>query len=265
MKLISKELNRIIENHYHWLHRDCLGWENMRADLSKANLRGADLSYANLLGANLKYADLSCANLSYANLAGADLSNANLRNAILINANLNFSNLRDANLVRADLNSADLRDANLNADLRGAVLYLADLRGSDLKGANLRYADLNRASLNNAKNIPYIPSVCPEEGTFIGYKKAKNMIIKLEIPMDAKRTSATSRKCRCNKAKVLSITNLDGTPSDIASVRSDYHDSFIYKIGEIVEEPNFDDNRWHECTSGIHFFLNRQEAVEWQK
>ena len=44
-----------------------------------------------------------------------------------------------------------------------------------------------------------------KKGSFIGWKKAKNYIIKLEVLADAKRSSATGRKCRCDKAKVVAI------------------------------------------------------------
>lgn len=56
------------------------------------------------------------------------------------------------------------------------------------------------------------PLVCPEKGSFIGYKKCRDdLIVELEIPEDALRSSATTRKCRCSKANMLSITNLDGS------------------------------------------------------
>ena len=49
MREISKdELQDILENHKHWLNRDCDGWENMRANLREANLREADLRGADL-------------------------------------------------------------------------------------------------------------------------------------------------------------------------------------------------------------------------
>ena len=188
---------------------------------------------ADLSDANLSDADLSDANLKYANLKYANLSDANLSNANLSDANLKYANLSDANLSDADLKYADLSDANLS-------------------NANLKYA----------KNIPFIPYTCPDTGSFIGYKKANGYIVELEILSDAKRCSATGRKCRCNKAKVLSIQNIDGTISDLKYIPSGYDSSFVYKVGEIVEEPNFCENRWRECAPGIHFFINRQEAVE---
>ena len=178
------------------------------------------------------------------------------------------ADLHDANLRNADLCDADLCDANLyGADLRGA-----DLRGADLYGANLRNANLCDADLCGAKNVDevkwnmhtiFYPLQCPETGSFIGYKKASGYIIELEICADAKRSSATSRKCRCSKAKVLSITHLDGSDSGLTEVRSDYSKEFVYCVGEIAEAPDFDENRWNECSAGIHFFITRGEAVKY--
>ena len=41
------------------------------------------------------------------------------------------------------------------------------------------------------------------------------------------------------------------------------HD-FIYKMGEIVEVNNFNNDRWNECSSGIHFFITKQEALDYE-
>ena len=165
--------------------------------------------------------------------------------------------------IRADLYVADLRGANLcDTDLRRANLYVADLRGADLSGANLYKANLYKADLSWAKNLNF-PIACPEKGMFTAFKKAGKYIIELEIPDDALRSSSTTRKCRCSKAKVVSITNLEGVPSDVKSVASHYDSGFIYNLGEMVEVPNFDTNRWNECAPGIHFFITRQEAVDY--
>lgn len=110
----------------------------------------------------------------------------------------------------------------------------------------------------------FYPLQCPETGSFTGYKKACGYIVKLEICADAKRSSATSRKCRCSKAKVLGITNMDGSESELTGVASDYDENFIYRVGETVEVPDFDKNRWNECAAGIHFFITRDEAVMYQ-
>ena len=146
----------------------------------------------------------------------------------------------------------------LNEDCDGWEEMKADLRNADLCYANLRNADLC-----GAVNVPFIPYACPDFGKFIGYKKASGYIVELEIPEDAKRLSATTRKCRCNKAKVLRILNYDRTVADVTEVRSNYNSDFVYKVGDIVSVDNFDEDRFNECSTGIHFFINFQEAVDY--
>ena len=235
MRIISsEELKTILENHRHWLAEDCDGWEAMCADLNDADLRNADLSLA-----SLHYADLRNADLSYADLSYADLS-------------------------RADLRSADLSYANLS----GANLSGANLSGANLSRAAMKEAILNYADIRGAKNLPYIPMVCPEEGAFIGWKQAKvgrlaYVIVKLEVPASAKRSSATSRKCRCDKAKVLEIYNFDGTVAKERKCYARYDNSFIYEVGKTAKVDDFDEDRWNECSQGIHFFMSRQEAIDY--
>jgi len=241
--MTNEDIKDIIEQHQHWIKEDCEGWENMKANLFGANLFGANLFGANLCGADLRDA----------NLCGANLCDANLFNANLCGANLCDANLRGANL-------------------RGANLCGANLRGANLFDANLCGANLCDANLFDAKNISYVLSNactaffaigCPEKGVFTAFKKCGSYIVELEVCADAKRSSATSRKCRVSKAKVISITNLDGTPTDITVVASGYDHKFKYTVGKIVEEPNFDDNRWNECAPGIHCFITRNEAVNY--
>ena len=189
---------------------------------------------------------------------------ANLSEADLSGANLGWANLSWANLSRANLSWANLRGANLyEANLRGANLSEADLSGADLSGADLSDANLYEANLRGAKNVN-CPLTCPEKGSFIGFKKVRgNYIVELEILADAMRSSATGRKCRCSKAKVVSITNLDGSNAKETSACSGRDPSFIYSVGEVVEVKDFDINRWNECAPGIHFFITRQEAIDY--
>ena len=236
----GKELVNVLELHMKWL---CGEEGGVRADLSGADLRNADLRNADLSGAILRNAELSGANLSGAILRCADLSGTILRNA--------------------DLSGADL----IGAILRYTYLSGADLSGANLSGADLRNADLSGADLSGA--ILRYPIACPEDGAFIGYKKVKNIagqcyIVKLQIPAKAKRCSATSRKCRCSYAKVLSITHLDGTKTGLESVTNKFFGKkCVYTIGEYVYPDSFDEDRWNECSHGIHFFITRQEAVDY--
>ena len=197
--------------------------EGVKADLTGANLTGADLTGANLPGADLSKADLSGANLYEANLSKANLSGANL-----FGANLSKANLSGANLSGADLSKA-----------------------------------LNIDTLSWDSNTAFYPLQCPETGTYTAYKKANNLIVELEIPYDALRSSATSRKCRASKARVISITDLAGHPAG-DRVLSDYAYSpkIEYIVGQTIEIPNFDTNRWHECAPGIHHYITREEAVK---
>ena len=223
----AKELNEILRKHSLWLMNDPSG---ARADLTGANLTGADLTGANLYGANLTGADLTKADLT-----GANLTRANLTGANLTRANLTGADLTGANLTRANLTGANLTRANLT-------------------GAN---------RIDSAKNVNY-PIACPEKGSFTAFKKVRlDYIVELEIPADALRSSATTRKCRCNKAKVVSITKIDGSTPDVDTVYSKRDPDFGYKVGEMVQVDDFDPNRWHECAPGIHFFITRQEAVDY--
>ena len=225
--MTKNELNKILENHKLWLNDE--GGEC-------ADLHGADLRYANLYNI-----DLRCANLRGADLNSADLRCANLR-------------------------GADLRGTNLNsANLSGASLYNTNLRGASLYNTNLYSSNLNNANLNNVKTNMYTIGynlACPEEDSFIGYKKAGKYIVKLLIMEDSKRNSATTLKCRCNKAKVLDIEKID-TGEKVESTPSDYDINFVYKVGEIVKVDDFDENRWNECSSGIHFFMNKENAIQY--
>ena len=259
----TKEGNTITETVLEAIRRGAnLRDANLRdADLRDANLRDANLCDADLCDANLCGANLCGADLYGADLYGADLRGADLRDADLCGAYLRGAYLRGANLYGADLRGADLRGANLcGANLCGAYLCGANLYGADLRDADLRDADLYGADLCDAKGC-YLS--CPTEGSFIGWKKASGHIVKLRIPEDARRSSATGHKCRCDKAYVMEIQNMDGTKATEDTVRSDHDKNFVYTVGATVEVPDFDDNRWSECAPGIHFFIDRRAAVEY--
>ena len=154
---------------------------------------------------------------------------------------------------RANLEGANMSGANMS----GADMSYANMRNADMHGANMSDADMSGA-------IIIFPICCPDTGSFIGWKKVRGeYIAQLEIPEDAKRLSATGRKCRCDKTKVLSIQNADGTPADVQEAASLRDETFLYRVGEIVSVENFDENRWNECSTGIHFFITRQEAVDY--
>ena len=154
---------------------------------------------------------------------------------------------REINIVNE---VADLREANL----READLSWANLREANLRGADLRGADLRGANLHGAIEIPVLVaaqlSILPA-GELRGFKRlADGTICELSIPADAKRSNASGRKCRCDRATVVSGEGV-----------SPYDPSFAYSPGLVVRPRKpFDDDRWNECSSGIHFFITKAEA-----
>ena len=143
---------------------------------------------------------------------------------------------------------------------------------------------------------------CPSEGSFIAWKKVTvydnhdtdaspsvnailnfsnrhEYLIKLKIPADAKRVSSTSNKCRCDKAKCLKIyeikDNFKVVPSKLTkitnvkvidddTVKCGYYKlETDYVVGEYVYPDAFDENPLNECSSGIHFFVNKHAAINY--
>jgi hypothetical protein len=252
------------------------------ANLIGANLTNANLSNADLSGADLWGANLSGANLSYANLSDSILNCANLSNAILHRAYLFQANLCNSNLNGADLTNANMENALMcYCSLRYAILCATNLDGVNLMNSDMKFANLNSTNISKANlakvdfnetvfehvlhdtGTAFFDLQCPEEGSFIGFKKVRPYwIVKLLIPEDAKRSSATTRKCRCSKAKVLSIYNMcEKSLTTDKIINTDSPHKTIYKVGEMVYPDSWDDNRWNECSHGIHFFITELEAI----
>ena len=123
-------------------------------------------------------------------------------------------------------------------------------------------ANLCGANLYGAESLPFIATACPEEGAFIGFKKCLDgALVKLKIPEDAKRSSSTGRKCRCDKAEVVSIVDSEG--KEINEAFSEFDSEFIYRVGKTVSVSDFNEDRFEECAPGIHFFINKQEAIDY--
>lgn len=240
IKLTQEKLNDILDSHKKWLDGEFTG---KQADLSNKDLRGLDLSKRDLRYINLRGSDLRELDLRFLNLSGADLRG---------------SNLRGSNLRWSDLSYADLREANL---------FGANLNNVNLYGANLHGANLVLVKLSWAIGVDL---ACPEEGSFIGFKKLRGrcfgkLLCKLKIPANAKRSSATSRSCRCSRAKVLEILAEDDEGNYTIPVDEGYsmHYDFKYTVGEYVRSHRWDNDRWNEDSDGIHFFVTREEAEKY--
>ena len=150
-----------------------------------------------------------------------------------------------------------MKQSELKVVLESHSKWLKDECGSraDLSGAYLSRATLDNVIIN--EHTAFFTLQCPEEGSFIGWKKCRNnVLVKLLITDDAKRSSATSSKCRASKVIVDEVI---GAEYGISK-----HDpSVIYRKGEIVEVDNFDEDRWNECSYGIHFFMSKELAKQY--
>jgi len=175
-----------------------------------------------------------------------------LEKAVASGANLSGAYLSGANLSGANLSDAYLSGANLS----GANLSGANLSGANLSDANLSDAYLSGANLSGAKDADYaiaMTRILPD-GDLIGWKKCKaELLVKLRIPADAKRSHAFGRKCRAEFVDVLEVIG--------GEVGISQHDGKTeYRAGIRVTPDSFDDNWQDECSSGIHFFITRLEA-----
>lgn len=99
-----------------------------------------------------------------------------------------FLNLGESNLCYCDLRNIDLSYSNLC----GTRLLCADCRGVKFTGCSTDYKTaFAYAKFNGAFDVTFVPLACPEKGEFIGWKRVKDYLVKLKIPKDAKRSSAT--------------------------------------------------------------------------
>jgi hypothetical protein len=187
----------------------------------------------------------------------ADSFRLAIEKAISEKRNLRSADLRSADLSSANLSSADLSSANLSyANLRSA-----DLRYADLSSANLSSADLRSADLRSAKNAELIlaqTSIVPDSGSFVGWKKClENVIVKLSVPSESKRSNSTGRKCR---AEFVDVIEVIGAEKGI----SQYDNNTEYIVGKRVTCDKWNENRFIECGGGIHFFITKIEAEKFQ-
>ena len=226
--------------------------KNLKLCVEAAVKSGACLTGAFLEGACLEGADLT----------GAYLKNADLTNADLTGAYLKGAYLKGAYLTNADLKNACLEGACLEgAFLEGACLEGACLKNADLKGAFLKDACLKNADLKDAKNSELIKAqteIVPIVGAFEGWKKCQSgIVVRIHIPMKARRSNATGRKCRAEYVKVLEVIG-----ADVAYSKHDQKTE--YRVGNIVRCDKWNEDRFVECGGGIHFFLTREEAEAYE-
>lgn len=253
--------------------------EYTRPDLSHTDLSHIDFSDTNLAHANLSWSNFSDSVFENTDLCNADLSNAILRGAKFINAqckslrcewsdlsfaSINHSDFACSTLAFANFSDSKINDANFqHANLRHANFdYVTFFNNIDITGAKLEYANFTCCDLSSAgligDLIEYRKGKVLTE-PIIGYKKCLTddklyTIVTLEIPRGAIVFSINGNSCRTNKVKVIDIA--DG----YKRAYSEHAEHFSYYIGDEINIYDFDLQYNNECSSGIHFFMTREEA-----
>lgn len=267
--------------------KEVLKTDYNKVDYSNANLCRMILNGYNFTG-NFKFADFSYCNLVNTTFTGA-LDGANFACATIENARFERCDLSMVNLSEAVLKSVTLSKSNMfMAKFSESSLY--DVTFSECDGGCCRFADCTWDEVKIKKcEFPYsttngvtllsepeikdsnlygatFNSVCPETGAFEAWKIVERIyLVKLRVPADAKRSSAATIKCRCSKAKVLDILNTE-TRHHVKSVEN-HTQGFTckYEVGKIVKPDSFDPRWWNECSHGIHFFLRKEQALNYSR
>ena len=207
----------------------------------------------------VRNADLSWLDMSNTDWDGATFDTCDLTGAVFDNCNLHKTWFKDCKMREVRLTYSDVTESNMRyMDLTGA-----DFSGSNFHCTLFEYAILE--DITDDENTRYYRMVCPEEGPFVAWKCCTDLrVVQLLVPADAKRVSATDDTCRCSKAKVLSIKNIDETVKyDWA--QSTVDQDFYYEVGKWVEPANtFCEDRWMDSSPGIHFFMERQQCIDYQ-
>lgn len=172
----------------------------------------------------------------------------------IFNVSFNQANLQGCNFEASHISGCNFDSANLNS-------------------CNFNFARIEKSNFFSVKTInttfintkthwdnAFLLDTCPTTGSFTAFKYVSGYIVELLIPKDAYRTSDHTRRCRASKAKTISITNKDGSPSNLTYIYSTHN--CRYEVGKLTKVPFFD-KEGTNITGGIYFFITRQEAVSY--
>lgn len=230
--------------------------EEMRAKLSeRVSGQLLDMKYSIIKGIDL---------------AGWDMTGLDLSRATFEDCNLRGTDFSGSKMDHVAFYNNEIRDMKLRGCLaRGCSFRFQDMEGIDLSGANI-YASVLEDAINQDKvitdeNTKWYKMRCPEEGPFIAWKCCTDLrVVMMLVPADAKRCMSTLETGRVSKVKVLKITNIDET-ENYTWAQSTVDPDFYYEVGKWLEPANgFQEDRWKDSSQGIHFFLERQQCVDYQ-
>lgn len=213
-----------------------------------------------------------CSNLTSSKFINCTFYNCGFSRTLLSGGEIEKTAFNTCNFTGVDLYNSETKNCTFENCYFGITNFsFSIIKGNTYIGTKFDDCYFTDSIIegNTGDECFSTPSIVPECGSFVGWKKCfisvsdkTPVIVKLEILEDSKRSSGTGRKCRCEKAKVISITSIDGETSyDVA--HSFFDIGFAYRVGYTVKSDSFDDNRFESCSNGIHFFLTRQEAEDY--
>lgn len=216
-----------------------------RGDKALIDLKNISIKSMNLDGVDFSNVDLSWSEIVDTSMKNAKFEKSILDNVSCRNTDFSYSNFNGASLKATDFRTCKLDYCQcLSTDFAYSILLDASMEGIKID-----------------KNTKHYSNECPEKGCFIGYKKCFNdLLVTLLIPSDARRSSGTNPACRCDKAKVIAITNLDGS-GFYNEANSLVDENFIYRLGQYSYADGFEENRWLDSSHGIHFWMSKEEAI----
>lgn len=215
---------------------------------------------------NMKHCIIKGLDLSGRDMTGLDLSRSTFENCDLRGTDFSGSKLDNVAFYDNKLTGMKLRGCLA----RGCSFRFQDMTDIDLRGANI-YSSVLEDAINQDKVITddetkWYKMRCPEEGeAFIAWKCCTDLrVVMMLVPRDAKRCMATMETGRVSKVKVLKITSIDET-ENYTWAQSTVDPDFYYEVGKWIEPANgFQEDRWKDSSPGIHFFLDRQQCVDYQ-
>ena len=204
-------------------------------------------------------------------LSGWDLSNTDFSGASFTNMIFDGANMDSCNIFGTwFFENNSMKNVKLtNSDMREAGMRRVDMSGMDISGSNVYAACFEYTKQDGLiydENTEWYEMKCPPEGeAFICWKCCTDLrVVQMLVPRDAKRVMATQETGRTNKVKVLSIKSIDESES-FDWAQSTVDPDFYYDVGQWLEPANgFEEDRWRDSSQGIHFFLERQQCVNYQ-
>ena len=238
-------------------------------------LANATFKNANIIGCNFNFADCTHSFFENAILTKVIADNATFQQSNFDNITINSSNFTLSNFEGCKFKNAKVYDSTLficnllniftkNTSFNFCSLYKSFIHRHNEGSLDINRTELDFANIDDLANvrgryIEYRAGKILNE-PIIGYKKCRTCddlraIVTLEIPKGAIVFSINGCKFRTNKVKVLAIDRVDTAYA--------LYNNMSYHVGDEITINDFNCMYNVECASGIHFFMTKEEAINY--